>query len=199
MPDKKPTLQIILASTRPGRAGAPVASWFEQRAREHGGFDVELVDLAEVALPFVDEPMHPAMRQYTQQHTRDWSASVERADAFAFVTCEYNFGYPATLKNAIDFLYHEWMYKPVGLVSYGGVAAGTRSAEALKQVLNSVKLSPLGETVAIPFVQELLAEDGSLAANEIMDTAAAQMLDELVRVEGALAPLREGVRSAVAA
>jgi hypothetical protein len=115
-----PTLQIIIASTRPGRVGLPVARWFESRARTHGGLDVEVVDLAEIDLPFVDEPNHPRLRQYTQQHTKDWSAKVDAADAFVFVMPEYNYGFNAPLKNAIDYLHQEWLYKPVGLVSYGG-------------------------------------------------------------------------------
>src|SRR5689334_4480755 len=117
-------LQIVIASTRPGRVGAPVARWFHRRAEEHGGFDVELVDLAEVNLPLLDEPHHPRLRRYVHQHTQAWSARVEAADAFVFVTPEYNYGMPASLKNALDYLNQEWHYKPVGFVSYGGVSAG---------------------------------------------------------------------------
>src|ERR1700722_1138798 len=117
-----PKLMIVIASTRPGRVGLPVGEWFHGRAREHAGFDVAMVDLAELELPLLDEASHPRLRQYTKQHTREWSAMVDDADAFVFVTSEYNHGYPAALKNAIDYLHHEWQYKPVGFVSYGGVA-----------------------------------------------------------------------------
>ena len=103
-----PTLTIVIASTRPGRAGLPIAQWFIARARDHGGFDVVVADLAELRLPLLDEPSHPRLRQYTHQHTKDWSATVERSDAFVFVTAEYNHGYPAPLKNAIDYLHFEW-------------------------------------------------------------------------------------------
>jgi NAD(P)H-dependent FMN reductase len=187
-----PRLQIIIASTRPGRVGLPVGRWFDARARAHGGFEVELVDLAELALPFVDEPNHPRLREYTKRHTRDWSAKVDRADAFAFVMPEYNHGFNAPLKNALDFVYHEWQYKPVGLVSYGGVAAGTRAAQMLKQVLVALKMTPLFEAVSIPFVAQFIDDDGALAANETMEHAADAMLDELLRVSDALRPLREG-------
>lgn len=191
MPEGAPRLQIIVASTRPGRAGEPVGRWFAERARAHGGFEIDLVDLAELDLPFVDEPNHPALRHYTQQHTKDWSRRVEAADAFVFVTCEYNFGYPAPLKNALDFLFHEWKDKPVGFVSYGGVSAGTRSVQMLRQVASSLKLVSILEAVSIPFVAKLIGEDGSLRADEAMDAAADRMLDELLRVEAALRPLRE--------
>jgi NAD(P)H-dependent FMN reductase len=197
MTDSAPILHIVLASTRPGRAGEPVAHWIEGVARDHGAFDVQLVDLAEVNLPFVDEPEHPIMRRYTQQHTRDWSARVDAADAFVFVTPEYNYGFCAPLKNALDFLFHEWRYKPVGFVSYGQIAAGTRGVQMLKQVLDGLRLSPIGPNVALPFVQELIA-DGQLQPNEIMEKAAAAMLDELRRIEEALRPLRVEARSALA-
>jgi len=187
-----PRLQIIIASTRPGRIGLPVGRWFEERATEHCRFDVEVVDLAEVRLPFLDEPAHPRLRQYQHQHTRDWSARVAGADAFAFVTPEYNHGFNAPLKNAIDYLHFEWQYEPVAFVSYGGVAAGTRAAEMLKQVITALKMVPVVEAVSIPFVNQFLDEEGGVQANEVMIRAAAAMLDELARVEVALRPLREG-------
>jgi NAD(P)H-dependent FMN reductase len=186
----EPTLQIIIASTRPGRVGLPVGQWFEQRARAHGGFEVDLVDLLELGLPFVDEPNHPRLRQYTREHTKAWSARVDAADAFAFVTPEYNYGLPAALKNAIDFLHFEWQYKPGGFVSYGGVSAGTRSVQMLKQVVTTLKVYTLPEAVQIPFVAQFLDDEDQIQANEVMEQAADAMLDELRRVTDALAVLR---------
>jgi NAD(P)H-dependent FMN reductase len=190
-------LEIIVASTRPGRLGLPLGRWVEAEARTHGGFDeVELIDLAEVALPFMDEPHHPRLRRYTQQHTRDWSAKVGEADAFVFVMPEYNYGYTAELKNALDYLHHEWQYKPVGLVSYGGVAAGTRAAQMIKQVVTTLKMVPLQEAVSIPFVHQFFDDEQRLTPNDVMTSSAKAMLDELVRVGGALRPLREQTRVA---
>jgi NAD(P)H-dependent FMN reductase len=185
-----PKLQVIIASTRPGRVGVPVTDWFVERARAHAGFDIEVVDLAELALPFMDEPNHPRLRQYTHQHTRDWSAKVDSADAFVFVTPEYNHGFTAPLKNAIDYLNQEWHYKPVGFVTYGGVSAGARAHNMLKQVVVPLKMVPVAEAVTIPFVTQFLNENGRIQANQVMDTAAAAMLDELRRWVAALAPLR---------
>jgi NAD(P)H-dependent FMN reductase len=184
-----PKLLIVIASTRPGRVGLPVANWFTGRAREHGAFDIEVVDLAERRLPLLDEPNHPRLRQYTKDHTHAWSATVQAADAFAFVTSEYNHGYPPALKNAIDYLHHEWHYKPVGFVSYGGVAAGTRAMQQLEQVVSAVRMWPATAAVNIPFVQQFLT-DGVIEANDIMVQAAADVLDELLAVEEALRPLR---------
>ncbi|MFI6329652.1 NADPH-dependent FMN reductase [Micromonospora chersina] len=189
------TLQIIIASTRPGRLGLPVAEWIHAAAVKHGGFDeVELVDLAEWNLPFMDEPNHPRLRRYVHQHTRDWSATIDRADAFLIVMPEYNYGYTAPLKNAIDYLAHEWAYKPVGLVSYGGVSAGTRAAQMIKQVLTTLKMTPIPEAVHIPFVAQFIGDDGALQPNETMDASATAMLDELVHWTAALAPLRDRAR-----
>src|ERR1700722_20242771 len=107
-----PTLLIVIASTRPGRIGLPVAERFGDRATEHGGFELELVDLAVLDLPLLDEPSHPRLRQHTKEHSRAWSATVAASDAVVLVTAEYNYGYPAALKNALDYLHHEWRYKP---------------------------------------------------------------------------------------
>ena len=185
------TLQIIIASTRPGRIGPTVAEWIETAARDHGGFEeIDLVDLAEVNLPMMNEPHHPRLRQYVHQHTKDWSARVDSADAFVFVMPEYNYGFTAPLKNAIDYLQHEWAYKPVGLVSYGGVSAGTRAAQMIKQVVTTVKMTPLLESVSIPFVHTMINDEGQLDPNDIMMAAAKAMFDELRRVSDALRSLR---------
>ena len=193
-----PILQIIIASTRPGRVGPSVASWINERAIAHGGFDVELIDLAEVNLPMFDEPKHPRFRQYVHQHTKDWSATIDRADAFIFVVPEYNYGFNAAIKNAIDYLNAEWQHKPVGFVSYGGVAAGTRDVQMLKQVVTTLKMVPMFDAVNIPFVQQFLDADRKLQPNDIMEAAATAMLDELVRWTASLRALRQPAAQATA-
>jgi NAD(P)H-dependent FMN reductase len=186
----KPALQIIIGSTRPGRVGLPVAQWTHARAIAHGAFEVQLVDLAEVNLPLLDEPKHPRFHDYVHEHTKRWSRTVARADAFVFVVPEYNFGYNAAMKNALDYLHEEWKYKAVGFVSYGGVAAGTRAVQGLKQVVTALKMVPLFEAVSIPFVAQLLDDQRRLTANDIMLQAADAMLDELLRWTTALRSLR---------
>ncbi len=187
-----PVLQIIVASTRPGRVGLPVARWIEQRARDYGGFDIDVVDLAQLNLPFMDEPAHPRLRRYTHQHTKDWSARVDAADAFIFVMPEYNYGFNAPLKNALDYLVQEWQDKPVGFVSYGGIAAGTRAVQMIKLVVTTLKMVPLFEAVSIPFVQQFLDDERRFRPTDVMDEAATAMLDEIVRVEKPLRLLRCG-------
>lgn len=187
----RPKLHVVIASTRPGRVGLPVGRWFHERAVAHGAFDVELVDLAEIDLPFLDEPKHPRLQQYQHEHTKAWSAKVDAADAFAFVMPEYNYGFNAPLKNALDYLHHEWRFKPVGLVSYGGVSAGTRAAQMVKQVVTTLRMMPLPEAVSIPFVKGFLNDEGEIEANEVMEDAATTMLDELARWTSALRTLRD--------
>jgi NAD(P)H-dependent FMN reductase len=187
----RPVLQVIAASTRPGRRGIAVAHWLQQFAEEHGGFEVELIDLAEEGLPLFDEPRHPRLQQYAHQHTKDWSATVSRADAFAFVTPEYNHSFPASLKNALDYLSMEWADKPVGLVSYGGVSAGLRAATALKPVLAALRMVPVVEAVSIPFFAEHIDADGEFKPSTQTEVGAKAMLDELVRLATALRGLRE--------
>ncbi len=184
-------LKIITASVRPGRKGPIVTNWIASVAKEHGAYNVEVLDLNEVGLPLLDEPNHPAMQQYTHEHTRRWSAKISEADAFIFVTAEYNFGYPASLRNALEFLYKEWGYKAAGIVSYGGVSAGTRAANALKADLSSLRVVPLLEAVNIPFFGQFINDDEQLVPNEIMEKAAANMLLELARWTKGLKTIRE--------
>lgn len=184
-----PALLIVIASTRPGRVGLAFGEWFTERAREHGGFEVAVADLAEVDLPLLDEPKHPRLGQYERAHTKAWSAQVAAADAFVFVTAEYNHSFPAPLKNALDFLHDEWRDKPVGFVSYGGVAGGTRAVQQLKPVVLALRMVPVVEAVNVPFFPQFVEND-RVVANDVMETSATALLDELLRVGGALATLR---------
>lgn len=186
-------LGVIIASTRPGRAGLPIGQWIYNRATEHPAFDVEMMDLGEINLPLMDEPNHPRLRNYTLQHTMDWSAKVDAADAFVFVMPEYNYSMTAPLKNAIDYLFQEWHYKPVGLVSYGGMSGGIRAVQMVKQVVTTLKMMPLPEAVAIPFFNQYFDDQKRFQPNEAMQTSATGMLDELARWATALQTLRKPV------
>ena len=183
-----PKLHVIAVSTRDGRAGFPIVEWTVAQAKAHAGFEVELVDLREVGLPLFDEAHHPRLRKYEHAHTKAWSARVEAADAFVFVTPEYNHGTPPSLVNALDYLVHEWAYKPVGFVSYGGVSAGTRGVQMTKQIVVGLRMVPVVEAVNIPMFTKHITDgvfDGS--AQEKPATA---MFDELARWTSAMAPLR---------
>lgn len=186
-------LQVIIASTREARLGPVVASWFVEQARRHGKFDIDLVDLADVKLPLFDEPKHPRFRQYAHEHTKRWSAIVERGDAFVFVTPEYNHGTPPSLLNALDYLSQEWAYKPCAFVSYGGVSGGTRSVQMTKQVVTALKMMPMFEAVSIPmFTQFVNKETGAFDPGKVQEDASRVMLDELLKWTDAMKPMRAG-------
>lgn len=185
-------LQVITAATRQGRKGPAVSDWFMKRAAAHDRFRLEAIDLAAVNLPLLDEPAHPRFRQYEHTHTKEWSATISRADAYVFVTPEYDYGPPAALLNALQTLFHEWAYKPAGFVSYGGASGGMRSAHIAKLTLVTVKMMPMFESVAIPFFTEYLdRETGVFAPPPVQDAAVVTMLDELHRWTGALRTLRQ--------
>ena len=184
------TLNIIIASTRPGRVGATVGKWFHQAAAEHGKFEPVLVDLAEVSLPIFDEPEHPARQLYKHDHTKRWAASVKSADAFVFVTPEYNFGPPPPLLNALNYVYHEWNYAPAGFVSYGGISGGLRAVQMEKLTLTTLKMMPITDAVVIPMVAQHLDKDRVFSPTDLHKSSASAMLDELHRWADALQPLR---------
>jgi NAD(P)H-dependent FMN reductase len=184
-----PILDVVIASTRPGRVGLPIGTWFHAFAQKHGKFEARLVDLAEVNLPLLDEPNHPRFGNYTQPHTKAWSALVAAADAFVFVVPEYNYSAPPALLNALDFLYKEWLYKPAGFVSYGGPVGGARSVAMTKQTVTALKMMPMFEGVGIPLVTQHV-KDGVFTPTEQHEKAATTMLDELLRWADALAVLR---------
>lgn len=162
-PDRPPVgpmkLMIILGSVRPQRVGLHVAVWAHELVSESPDVDIDFVDLAELNLPFMDEPALPKEQRYTKRHTMLWSARVQAADAFLFVTPECNSGYSPALKNALDFLHHEWAGKPVGFVSYGGLAGGTRGVSALRPVLDSLDLVGTRTNIAIRYVKEQVDDD----------------------------------------
>lgn len=182
-------LKVIIASTRPSRIGPSIADWVHTAAVAHDAFDVELLDLAAFELPLLDESSHPAKQDYEHAHTKRWSAAIDDGDAYVFVTPEYDFFAPASIVNAVQVLAKEWAYKPAGVVCYGGVSGGLRSAQELRQLLGNKNMVALSKTVPLPFVFGHL-EDGVLNANEPMNDGLAGMLDELAKWGGALKPMR---------
>jgi NAD(P)H-dependent FMN reductase len=186
-----PKLTIVVCSTRPGRIGPVVGKWFFGAVREHGKFDAQLVDLKELELPLLDEPEHPRLRKYQHEHTRRWSAIVDAADAFAFVTPEYDYTAPATLVNALQCLAHEWAYKPAGLVSYSaGPFGGVRAQQSIKPLISNMRMMPLPEAVAFGSVMKHV-KDGVLVAEPVVADAAKILLNELLRWAEALKVLRQ--------
>jgi len=187
---RAPVLHVLVCSTRPGRVGSAVGRWAHTLARDHAGFDSRLIELADFALPVFDEPEHPRAGNYRHEHTRRWSESVQRADAFVFVMPEYNYAPPAAWLNAMTYLVREWQYKPAAFVSYGAASGGARAVQIAKQVMTTFKMVPMLEGVVVPWVGQKL-KDGELQLPEDSLQAGRDMLDELLRWTGALATLRD--------
>ena len=151
--NEKSKLVILVGSVRQGRFGPTVASWVADRAREHGEFDVEVVDLAELDIPLVlpalsakaagdDYPRPEAMQTVTRQ--------LDAADAFIVVTPEYNHSYPASLKAMIDWHYNQWTAKPVAFVSYGAVAGGRHAVLHLENVFTELHAVTIRDGLSFP-------------------------------------------------
>ena len=183
-------LKIISGSTRPGRAGPTSAKWAASAVEAHGGFEVESIDLADINLPLLDEPAHPAAQQYTHEHTKRWSSIVADADAFLFLTPEYDYFTPASLVNAIQVLYREWNYKAAGIISYGGISGGLRASQTLRELLANVNVMALPQVVPVPFFAEFINDEGVFTPNDKMNEGATQLLGELTKWATALKTMR---------
>jgi NAD(P)H-dependent FMN reductase len=146
---------VILGSTRAGRICPLLAAWVIGIARACTDLEYEVVDLLDWHLPVDDEPGIPALGGYAQEHTRAWSRKVASAVAIVFVTPQYNWGYPAPLKNAIDHLYREWADKPLVIVTYGG-HGGNKCAAQLRQVAEGIHMRAVKTMPAIELTDEMI-------------------------------------------
>ncbi|MFF4604055.1 NADPH-dependent FMN reductase [Streptomyces sp. NPDC001339] len=173
-------LAVIVGSTRKDRIAPVVSDWFTARARERADFDVDVIDLADADLPHILESpdengVHPS------QAVRDFAQRVDRADVFAVITPEYNRGYPASLKQAIDSVYTEFHAKPVGFISYsGGATGGVRAVEQLRTVFAELHTVTLRDGVILPSVYEAFDEEGQPRDAEAVNGAAKQLLDQML-------------------
>lgn len=138
-------IKVILGSTRQGRVSEAIGKWVMEQVK-----DAELLDLRDYPMPFFDEPISPSMLKepYTNPIVVKWTAKIAEGDAFIIVTPEYNHGYPAVLKNALDYVYKEWNGKKVAFVGYGSVGAA-RAIEQLRQVVIELQMVPLRNSVHI--------------------------------------------------
>jgi len=143
-------IKVILGSTRQKRFGDKPAYWICEEARALPDVEVECLDLRDYPMPFFDEPMSPMWGngRYANESIQRWADRIADGDAFVVVTPEYNHGYPAVLKNAIDSIYPEWVNKPVGFVSYGN-AGGARAVEQLRQVVVELQMLPIKNAIHI--------------------------------------------------
>lgn len=172
MDDKELKLVVIIGSTREGRFGPVVGNWFAGQAKQHGDMDVDVIDLADARLP----------AKLTGLPTPEVAAVTERldaADAFVVVTPEYNHSFPASLKTLVDWHYSQWRAKPVGFVSYGGLAGGLRAVEHLRPVFAELHAVTVRDTVSFHGAWNAFDDAGQLANPDAHDAAAKILLDQL--------------------
>jgi len=157
--------QVIIGSVRMGRIGPQIARWMQDIVSSSDLHSCEVLDLIDWPLPMDDEPHLPATGQYIQPHTQAWSQKIAEGDAYIFLFPQYNWGYPAALKNAIDHLYHEWKGKPAILVSYANRGGG-KAAVQLRQVLIGIDMIPLETALEIKLSDVEFLDDGQIASCE---------------------------------
>ncbi|HZP19175.1 MAG TPA: NADPH-dependent FMN reductase [Bauldia sp.] len=141
-------IAIIVGSTRPNRRAPEVAKWIHDIASRRTDAAFEIVDIGEYDLPVLDEPMPPSMGNYAKEHTRAWSARIASFDGYIFIVPEYNHSISGSLKNAIDFVYHEWTNKAAGFVSYG-TTGGVRAVEHLRGVMAEIQIADVRAHVSL--------------------------------------------------
>jgi len=179
---------IIVGSTRPGRKAAAVAEWVYDILKSRKDAKFEIVDIEDYKLPLLDEPVSPRVHQYSKSHTKTWSEKIASLDAYIFVTPEYNHATSAALKNAIDFLFHEWNNKAAGFVGYGG-AGGVRAVENLRLVMGEIKIADVQAQVALSMFSDF-ENFTTFKPHEHHDKAVHLMADEVIAWGGALKALR---------
>jgi len=160
-------LKIILGTTRDGRQGEKFANWVMDQLKENKNFSPELLDLRLYQLPYYEDVIPAMMLQkpYEPEIRSRWADKIAEGDAFLIITPEYNHGYPAVLKSALDAIYNEWNNKPVAFISYGGGANGSRAVEQLRQVVIELQMAPIRESLHIGIFtgQEVFTESGDMA------------------------------------
>jgi NAD(P)H-dependent FMN reductase len=182
-------IAVIIGSTRPGRKAEAVARWVHEIAQKRSDAQFEIVDIKDFSLPLLDEPMSPMMRQYAHEHTRRWSAKIASFDAYVFVTPEYNHSTSGALKNAIDYLYHEWVNKAAGFVGYGA-AGGTRAVENLRLVMGELQIADVKAQVGLSLFTDFESFT-TFKPQPGQEKSVTAMLDQVVAWGGALKALRE--------
>jgi NAD(P)H-dependent FMN reductase len=156
-----PRIAVVIGSTRPTRICAGIAAWIAKSAQQGSALNYELLDLAEVDLPLLDEPLKAALHQYEHEHTKRWSATVSSFDGFFFVFPQYNWGYPAALKNALDYLYDEWRDKPATFATYG-TRGGNRAAAQFGSILTGLHMKQVPAHLELVITDEDVDDEWQL-------------------------------------
>jgi NAD(P)H-dependent FMN reductase len=173
-------IAILTGSTRPSRFNDIPADWLYKLTSKIKGASFELIDIAQLNLPFLDEPEPAGSERYTKNHTKQWSKKISSIDGFVFVTPEYNHGISPALKNAVDYLYVEWNFKPIAFVSYGSLAGGSRAVEHWRGIAGELKMYDIREQVMFPNYWDNFNVDGSFNFTEKTVKNAEAMMKSLL-------------------
>ncbi|WP_052851784.1 NADPH-dependent FMN reductase [Streptomyces avicenniae] len=186
-------LAVIVGSVREGRFAPVVSRWFSERVAEHGAFETEVIDLADVPLPLALPAVSPAIQPDMDRPATmaGLTRALDEADAFVVLTPDYNRSFPASLKAAIDWHFTQWQAKPIGFVGYSGLSGGLLAIEQLRQVFGELFAHTVRNYVSFPRYYLLFDEDGQLRDPEEPAGSAKRMLDELVWWATALSEARE--------
>lgn len=183
-------IKIIIGSTRPARFGIQPAEWVFELAKKQMDATFELIDLQDLNLPMLDEPVPAVAFQYTKDHTKKWSKMVDETDGFIFITPEYNHGTSAALKNAIDYLAREWGYKPASFISYGADAGGARAIEHLISVTTHLRMYPQSEHLIMPNYWTQMNKDGKFQPSDEQTQQVEKIIENTIFWAKGMKPLR---------
>jgi NAD(P)H-dependent FMN reductase len=186
--DPSERVAVVIGSTRPNRICPGIAKWVMDVVQKASSLQYRLVDLAEIDLPFLDEPLMAALGHYEHEHTRAWSRTISSYGGFVFVFPQYNWGYPAPLKNALDFLYAEWTGKPVSYVTYG-TRGGNRAASQFHEILGGLHMRELGDHLEVVITENDVDEDWQL---KDLDTTLQPYLEQTVTIDAQMVEALKG-------
>ncbi|QHW31416.1 NAD(P)H-dependent oxidoreductase [Paenibacillus rhizovicinus] len=202
--EQKKTVLLVMGSVRAGRNCPKITSWVGSIGRTTSNYSYEMIDLAKWPLPMDDEPGIPALTGYSQPHTQAWSEKIKSASGVVFVTPQFNWGYPAVLKNAIDHLYHEWRDKPVMIVTYGGHGGG-RCAKQLRRVAVRLRMRIVPTSPALRLSDAVIREGAELDPDHDfrhfasqVQRALSELADQIEGHESVLARMRRNWKATLA-
>ncbi len=146
MPDR---VLIFYGSYRSDRQGIRLAEWLVRAFAERGAA-AELIDARAVDLPMLDRMYKEHPSGEAPPALEALAEKIRTADAFVFVTGEYNWGVQPGLKNLTDHFLEEWYWRPAAIVSYSaGRFAGARAGLAWHGILSEMGMVVVSSTIAV--------------------------------------------------
>lgn len=191
----KPNILVVLGTTREGRRGIKVADWTMLNVSKRSDAKFELIDLRDWDFPFFNVPISPSTEKgkYESLLQKKWAKKIDSADGFIIITPEYNHGYTAALKNAMDYLWFEWNAKPVTFISYGGLSGGIRAVEQLRQVAIELEMIPIRHQVIIHRIRSAFDENGKLKDYDFYTKQLNSTVDALIKWSQAMRSVRKNL------